>query len=527
MNSRDNTNSLSSANQSLKREMSNVGRHSAIYVLAPALSKMIGFLLFPLYTRYLSVDIYGTYALIDIVISFAIIVFSMNIADALTRFYFAATDESTRRRIVSTIFLGVAIFTLPIALLCMFFAPWLADFLRIEEKYLAILRLAFLVAWFSVLAELGFAYLRLRYRAKTFLAVTILQVAMIIAFNLLFVAELQMGIRGILISTTIVQAIIGVCMFCCVVGSNLARPSLSRFSEFARFSLPLVPATVAQQLNNYVHPLMLQYLLTDPFFAAAQVGIFSVGQKTAGLVNRFVVVPLNGYWNPRKMELILQGKPEDEFAVGRICTYATLLATSFGLVLSLTIASLFEGLDVAGWISDPEYLKAPQVVPLVALAYVVHSLEHHFATGMHVAKKTRAAMWIAFLSLACVLCVNWVLMPKIGFLAAGFSVLVGATIRSVLYFLLSQKYRPLPFEFRRLLIGLLVAIIFYVAGSAVSTESTIVTLLVRLAFGLLYIPLLWLVGFFDVDENQQILKSVQRIVDWAGKPIRRLTKSFY
>ena len=148
------------------------------------------------------------------------------------------------------------------------------------------------------------------------------------------------------------------------------------------------------------------------------------------------------------MELVLSDEKDVDFLVSRICTYATLLASAFALVLSLSVDSLFRLLSEFGWISDPAYLDAARVVPLIALAYVVHSLEHHFATGMHVAKKTRFATGIAIASLAVVFVTNIVLIPRWGFLAAGISVLLGVSMRSLLFLAYSQRVRPISFEFR-------------------------------------------------------------------------------
>jgi O-antigen/teichoic acid export membrane protein len=486
-------------------EVRNVGKHSVIYMLAPAISKIVGFLLFPLYTSFISASNYGVNSLIEIAMTFAMLVMSVNLADGMTRFYYATQDLERRRQVVATVIAGIALFGFPLVLIFVCLAGPLAAAMRLESRFVPLLQLAFIAAWFSMLAEIGFAYLRMRYKSKTFVATTVAQIILMIGLNVLFVVYYRMDIWGILYSTVIVQGLLGIGLTVGIMLTLKAKPSWGIFAELFKFGAPLMPATVSQQLNNYVHPLMLQWLtVADPVSAVAQVGVFAAGQKIAVVVNRFVVVPFNGFWKPRRMELVMQSGPEVNRIIAKMCTYATVMTASFALLLSVAAESVLQIMNVYGFIGDEAYLQAHLVVPLIALAYVIHSLEHHFATGMHASGKTRHATTIGLVSLAATITTNWLLIPRLGFVAAAIATVVGVTVRTVSFLAASQRRLSIPYEFHRLLVAIGVAVGLFLGTRFIGFDSAWGTLFARLIVGMLFVPILVTIGFLDAAEFRKL-----------------------
>ena len=88
------------SNQSLKSEVKSVGRHSLIYMLGPALSKIVGFVLIPVYTRFIAPDEFGVMSIVDVAMTLTMMLLSMGIGDSMARFYYAETCSLERRRLV-------------------------------------------------------------------------------------------------------------------------------------------------------------------------------------------------------------------------------------------------------------------------------------------------------------------------------------------------------------------------------------------------------------------------------------------
>ena len=159
------------SNQSLKSEVKSVGRHSLIYMLGPALSKIVGFVLIPVYTRFIAPDEFGVMSIVDVAMTLTMMLLSMGIGDSMARFYYAETCPLERRRLVSTVLLGPSLISLPLILLIVWLAGAACPWLGVGPQYEPYLRIAMLAAWCSMLTEVGLAYLRMQYFAKTFVAV--------------------------------------------------------------------------------------------------------------------------------------------------------------------------------------------------------------------------------------------------------------------------------------------------------------------------------------------------------------------
>ena len=67
--------------------------HSSIYGLGTVVSRLVAFILLPLYTRYLTPTDYGVLETIDISSGIIGIVVTVGIARSLSRFYYEFDDE--------------------------------------------------------------------------------------------------------------------------------------------------------------------------------------------------------------------------------------------------------------------------------------------------------------------------------------------------------------------------------------------------------------------------------------------------
>ncbi len=502
--------------QSLKNEVKSVGRHSLIYMLGPAFSKIVGFLLIPIYTRFIAPDDFGVMSLVDVFMTMTMMMLAMGTGESIARFYYDEDDEYERRRLISTIILGPGLLSLPVIILIMMLARHIQPMLGIATDFVPYLQLAMLTAWFSMIAEIGYAYLRMRYFARAFVTITIFQILATVGLNLLLVAVFHQGVWGILYSTFAVQATVGILMTVVILTNARAWPSWRHLRRLLSFGVPLVPATVTLQLSNYLNPLMIRWWVAgDPVFVLTQVGLFAAGQKMGVVVNRFVTVPFNAFWRPRRMELVMQNSPEVKAILARICTYAFLVSAQIALLLSVSVESLLQ------LIVDARYWEAHRVVPIIALTYVVLGLEHHFSVGIYYTRKTLWSTCIGVLSLVTIIALNWWLLPRFGFMGAAFSTLVGISIRSGLLLAVSQRLYPIQFELRRLALVAVTGVLLFHVSQLIELGSVELTLLTRTACGLAFLPALTGMGFFRPDEREAIWSLISRRLPQWRRPLRQ------
>ena len=243
-------------------------------MIGPAFSNAIGFVLIPIYTHYIDRAQYGIISLVDVVMTVVMMILSLGISDGLTRFYYEATDERLRRTLVSSAVFGPAMITLPAVIAMILASGGLRRLLGIDATFDRYLQIALAAAWFSMWADIGYAYLRIRYLAKTFVALTAFQIVAAISLNLLFVTKYSWGIWGICYSTLIVQGVVGASLALLVFFQTRCWPQWAQVRQLLGFSIHLVPSTVALQMTNYLNLILLRWLLTGcNTLVLAQVGL--------------------------------------------------------------------------------------------------------------------------------------------------------------------------------------------------------------------------------------------------------------
>ena len=88
--------------QDLKRLV----KDSLIYGIGTVSRSLIGFILIPLYTRYLTTEEYGILALALVALASLNILFELGMSKALFRFYFETETESDRSTVIGTCLLA-------------------------------------------------------------------------------------------------------------------------------------------------------------------------------------------------------------------------------------------------------------------------------------------------------------------------------------------------------------------------------------------------------------------------------------
>jgi O-antigen/teichoic acid export membrane protein len=502
-----------------KKEISSLGKNSLIYVVGQALSRAVGFFMIPVYTRYIAPTGYGAMEMIEILSSVVLLTISIGASDGMSRYYYGEKDPALRNKVVSTVIIGFLLVALPIVGLGWLSAGSLSRIFLEEDKYRYILQIAFLTTWFGMLCDVGYSYLRMIYQAQLFVALTTFQLVLALSLNIWFISYLRLDILGIFYSTMISQAAVG-----CILTAGILRRVGTRICpellcEMIKYGVPLVPSRIGLMLGFVSNRFFLRWLgPADPAVALAQIGLFSLGHKFGVVVNRFITAPINSFWAPRRMQLLLEGAYDADKTIARVCTYTTFLSLFAGLVLSSAIESVVEIM------ATPSYRGAHVVVPFVVLSYIALGLESHFTAGILYGKKTKWTTYITFLSLFVVVAWNYLFIPRFGLLGAATSNLAGFAVRLVLIYHFSQKLHPVPYELGRLTIMSLLAVALYFASQTISLHSSYATFTARTCFVTIFPFLLYAVGFFYQGERKMIHDGIRKGRGYLRLPMQYLFK---
>lgn len=476
------------------------------------MNRAAGFLMIPVYTRYLSPKSYGGMEMIEILASAIALFVAMGVVEALPRSYYAETDQSSKNRVVSTAIIGLSLIGIPLVAFFLLISQTLSGVILADSQVYRCLQIAILSAWSFGLSETVGIYFRMTYQSRLFLIISPIGLVLAVSLNIIFIVVLHYDILGFFLSTLISQGLMGISLSIIILRRIGFCFSWKVFVRMISFGFPLVFPQIALMLGFASNRFFLRWTSgVNPTEALTLVGLLALGHKFGVIVNRFINSPINYFWSPRRLELVIRDADGDRATIGRMATYGCMISVYFSLMLSNASESLLS------IFADPRYYKAHVVVPLVALAYSFLSIETHLKAGILKQRKTSRDAILSIVALAVILGWNYFLIPKYGLIAAAAASSVGFCIRLILMYYVSQSLFRIPFEIGRILSMFMVAAILYFLGQTVHLHSVYMTLIIRSGIGLLFPLVLLLCSFYHPEEIVLAREAALRLVGFVKK----------
>ncbi len=474
-------------------------KHSAIYGVGHILSRGIGFLLLPLYTNLLSTAEYGIVALIFTFLAFANILFLYGLDSAFLRFYAVEEVGSGKKRVLSTTMLMAAFSSLILFLLFYLFAETLSRLVLGQPGMAVLLKMAAGILLFDTISTFPYLLLRLEERSGGFIAYRFINIFVTLALNILLVAHLRMGVRGVFLSNLIASGFTMVILLP-IIWSRIA-PSLSTglAKELLKFGLPFIPAGLASMTMELIDRYMLKAMK-----GLEVVGIYNAGYKL-GLMMLLVVMAFKFAWQPFFLNL---GREESRAKRSFAATLVYfLLVTSFLLLAVSFVVDDLVRLDVFGvTIFGSSFWSGTQVVPVVLLAYIMMGVYLIFLPGIYLRKKTHFVPLFTGAGAVTNILGNLLLIPRWGMMGAAWATFLGYTTMALILYVTVQRFYPIRYQFGRVLKLAMVVIVVFVVGKGIGPFLTLRLLLLVVAF-----PIgLVLTGVISRDEWQGLGRILGR-----------------
>ena len=251
-------------------------RTTGIYLVGNVLTKLIAFLLLPIYTGYLSPAEYGTYDLNIAYITFLSSILFLDIWGGIMRFMFDYKDDSDKAQVVksgATIFLiSTLIYTLAVVIL--------GTLLGVEYKFLL-----FLYGLLTNLQQvMGFTS-RGFGKNKIFAISGVVTSFVTIVCNIIFIVVFRQGYYSLYISSCI-----GLLVGIIILGQNINVVQILRackinktlLREMLIYSLPLSVNSAAYWFLASFNKVLISYRLS-----VEENGMYAVANKFTSMISLF------------------------------------------------------------------------------------------------------------------------------------------------------------------------------------------------------------------------------------------------
>lgn len=438
----------------LQNQIGRLGKHTTLYFIGTVLSKLVGFLMIPLYTRFLEPSEYGVIELLDLTGYVVAFLASMGIANAVMRYYFHYDVERERREVIST----AALFLLPcsaVMLSIMFAAaPALARAILGSALHADYFKLLALILFFESALNFALSYVRALEKVALFLLVTSLKLILAVSLNVYFIAGLEWGVAGFLYSSLISSGLFGTIMLIAVMAQTGLRFNWKKCRAMLSFGAPLVPANLFELSLHYAD----RYFLLA-YGNLSAVGLYALGYKFGMLLSVFLVDPFTMMWGVSMYAL--EKNPEAKQIHAKVLTYLVMALSAGALAISLLIA------DVLPLITTPAFYSASAVVPCIALAYIFFGMYQVVKSGLFLKDKTWLSSLILFIAALVNVVANLILIPLYQAMGAAVATLVTFLVLFAMTAVLAVKVYGVRYEYLRLLKIAALGFALFVVGEQV------------------------------------------------------------
>lgn len=472
-------------------------RSTAIYSISVFASRLAGFVLLPVYTRYLTPSDYGVLELLELTSFIFGTLIGMRFGDSLFYYYSAANTRASKDNIVGTAFLGAFLAGCVALLLGWASAPYLAVLVLGSSEYTLFFRLVFVSMSFSFLQEVGLCYMRVLDRPGAYVIASLSRLILNILLSVTLLVYVGMGLAAVLWGGLITSAVVSIWLaLYSLRGISLSIDTGLCF-RMLRYSLPLALGGLAMFVINFGDRFIL-----SQWVSLAEIGIYALAYKMGMLIS-YVQMPFDIYWRSQVFSLIR--RDDGEIIYVRTCTYLALTLTFLAVLLTLFIEPLLRIMV------GPDFFAAAAFVPWIAAAYVIRTIAAHFRTIFLTEDRTEKEAQVTWTGALFCLAAYTVLIPLFRLWGAVAATSLAFSVMFVFSFWKAQRVRLFTFEYRRLALIVLVASATAMGFYLTRPESLWLQLALGTLFAGLYPVALLLFDFFHADEKLVIAGFWKRV----------------
>jgi O-antigen/teichoic acid export membrane protein len=474
------------------REIGRFLRHSAVYAAGNILDRIGAFLLLPVYTRHLSVAEYGALEMMYVVSAVVMGILSVGIAHATLRFYFEYDDERERNAVVSTnLYASTGIALAGVALV----APWVSELAEVVFRDAAYARgiaivLATLVLELS--SQVCLAYLRAKEYSLFFVGLSLAKLVVQVAINTYLIVYRHTGVEGALIGNLAAVAMGWLVLAVFTTARCGMRFDYTKIAQILAYSFPFLLSTLVGIVSANVDRVLLNELLS-----LEAIGIYALALKFAQLLQALISEPFSRAYGAFRFSIM--NDPQAGAIQARIVRYLAIVAGLVALAIALFTR------EVLVLMSDPAFLPAVEVLPILLVAQMFAIFSYPAQTGILVRKETRYVFYVGLATAALSVAANLGLIRGFGVMGAGVAKAIVAACALALNLAISQRLHAVGYEYARIGIVLVSCAVLFGVAVPLNSQPLSAALLGKATLYLLFCGVLFFSPALDRAERAWIL----------------------
>ena len=455
-------------------------KNSFLFAIGSIGSKAISFFMLPLYTRMLTTSDYGQLDILQTTISLLIPLVTFQVVEAVFRFSVDMRDKDSASKVLTN---GIFLCLIGMLITLLLF-PIFNNF----EPFATYTTMFYLIMFLTIFHGIIKQFVRGLEKIKTFVAADLIYTGSFVTFNIVFLVNLRMGLRGYFLSMVLAHLVAIIVLI--IFGNIFKYLNLKSFNKkllktMLIYSIPLIPNGLMWWVMNVSDRYILTY-----FLGFDATGIYSVSYKFPSLITLMNSIFFMAWQLSAMQEYGKEGYDNFYKNIFGVLSSFLLLITAVVLLILKPLMSVF--------VADAFY-ESWKYVPLLLVGTVFQAFSSFFGTNYTASKKTKGAFTTSVYGAIVNIGINLLLIPIWGIQAAAFSTMLAYLTMWLLRLFDTKKFVKIKIDWKSLifsivLIGIQIVGLYTITNTITFFIVETILILVMLFIQRKYIKLVYNFG---------------------------------
>ena len=454
--------------------LKSLAKDTAIYGLSSIMARFINYLLVPIQTAKFNAA-GGQYGIITNVYAYvALLIILLTYGMETTFFRFMSKEGEEPKKVYATTLKTVGFTSLLFALIVIVFLNPIAGVLGYTDhpEYILVMYLTVAIDAFTAIP---FAYLRCKHRPVKFATLKVLNITFNIILNLLYLVVLPyfkfnlFGIYDANFSLDVVW-IFYINIFCSLATMLMLGKELvalknpfdwATCKRMLSYTWPLLVMGLAGQVNQCASQIIFPYVFDGTAAEArTQLGIYGAC-ITIAMIMVMITQAFRYAYEP-----FVFGKSKDK---DNKETYAK--AMKFYIIFTLLAFLCVMGyMDILRHIVGRSYWEGLEIVPIVMAAEIMFGIFFNLSFWYKLTDRTIWGAYFSGIGAVVLIAMDILMIPQFSYWACAWAGFVSYAVSMVLSYISGQKYYPINYPIKDIIVYFVVAALLFVGISLANAQ---------------------------------------------------------
>ena len=471
-------------------------RHGIVYGIGQLVPQLTGFVLLPLFTKYLTPSDFGVWSLLQSVSILAVTIFLVGLDTACMRSFYDYDDDEKRKVVVGSTVILVSFMVLLLYIAGFTSDRTLSELVFKSRDYSRHIHLVVILSGVRILNSIPYIVFRATNRSKTYILIQSVSAVARFVLMIVFLFLFEQKVVSLLYADISVTTLSSAFLYLTVRSDIKLKLDLGEAKKMMLYGLPLAPG----QISSSVFEIADRYFLSA-YASLSAVGVYSVGIKLSQAVPLLLSRPFQLIFPAVAFSLHKDSGYLDYCK--KIFTYYSLI----GIFICLSIGIFSR--EILSLLGRREYLAVENIIPFLLLSYFFHGVQQNLQIGIFVERKTHWFPIIIGTGCALNILLNWLLIKDLQIYGCAIAKILSKLIIVLLWYFLSKKFMNIRYEWVRIIKIAAAASIVYALSRWIKFDILIASIFFKIFLLVLFPLALYSVSFFVPDEKAKI-KSIYR-----------------